>query len=88
MQAKINDRKGNCLRETSSNVHAISKSKIVESDYLSYSAQCRFFDDSVKDFPVARIHAETPFITGVLEALVVEDPIADLNNRQSRQRFG
>ncbi|GFO02232.1 hypothetical protein PoB_002873700 [Plakobranchus ocellatus] len=36
------------------------------------------FDDSVKDFSVARIHAETLFITGVIEALVVEDPIADL----------
>ncbi|GFO14298.1 hypothetical protein PoB_004080300 [Plakobranchus ocellatus] len=35
-------------------------------------------DQDALDFPVARIHAETPFITSVLEALVVEDPIADL----------
>ncbi|GFO38118.1 hypothetical protein PoB_006462300 [Plakobranchus ocellatus] len=34
--------------------------------------------ERLADFPVARIHAETPFITGVLEALVVDDPIADL----------
>ncbi|GFN74398.1 hypothetical protein PoB_000090400 [Plakobranchus ocellatus] len=32
----------------------------------------------VKDLSVSRIHAETPFITDVLEALVVEDPIVDL----------
>ncbi|GFO04669.1 hypothetical protein PoB_003117400 [Plakobranchus ocellatus] len=36
------------------------------------------FDGSVQDFPVVRIRAETPFIRGVLEALEVEDPIADL----------
>ncbi|GFO16504.1 integrase core domain protein [Plakobranchus ocellatus] len=36
------------------------------------------FDGSVTDFLIARHHAETPFITGVLEASVVGDPIACL----------
>ncbi|GFO03176.1 reverse transcriptase [Plakobranchus ocellatus] len=78
MQAEINGREFSCLRDTGSNVHAISKNKIAESDYISYSAKYRLFDGSVKDFSIARIHAETPFVTGVLEALVVEDPIAHL----------
>ncbi|GFO10093.1 hypothetical protein PoB_003659800 [Plakobranchus ocellatus] len=78
MQAKINAIEDSCLRNTGSNVHATSKNKIAESDYLPYSAKCRLFEGPVKDFPVARIHAETPFITNTLKGLVVEDPIADL----------
>ncbi|GFO40218.1 reverse transcriptase [Plakobranchus ocellatus] len=75
MQAKINGIEGSCLHDSGNNVHAISQNKIAESHYLPYSAELRLFDGSVKDFPVTRIHTETPFITGVLEALVVEDPI-------------
>ncbi|GFN88145.1 reverse transcriptase [Plakobranchus ocellatus] len=77
MLAKINGRESSCSRDTGSNIYAISKSKIAESNFLPYSAKCRFFDGFVKVNPVARIHAETPFIAGVLEALVVENPLAD-----------
>ena len=39
---------------------------------------CKLFDSSLRQYPIARIHVDTPYYKGEVEAMVVKKPICDL----------
>ena len=39
---------------------------------------CKLIDRTLHHYPVAKIHMDTPYYTGEVEVMCIEDPICDL----------
>ncbi|RUS78141.1 hypothetical protein EGW08_014089, partial [Elysia chlorotica] len=57
---------------------AYNKGATTTNTHVGRYTSCTMFDGSARKFPIAKINVSTPFITGVIEALVIEHPITDL----------
>ena len=75
---KINNTSATCLRDTGSNVNAVAARYVNIEQHVGRYTSCTMFDGSARKFPIAKVNVSTPFITGVIEALVIENPITDL----------
>ncbi|XP_006811999.1 uncharacterized protein LOC102803869, partial [Saccoglossus kowalevskii] len=57
----------------------VVKSKYVEKNQMTGEIKsCVLIDGTVKQFPVARIHIDTPFFVGFVSALCMDNPVYDL----------
>ena len=77
-QCTIGNIAATCLRDTGSNVNAVSSQFVNHKQYTGRYSNCTMFDGSSKTFPIAKIRVDTPFISGVIDVLVIGNPITDL----------
>ena len=74
----IGNTKVKVLRDTGC-TNAVVRSSLVRKDQLTRrQTYCALIDGTVKRFPVAMIQVDTPYYTGCIEAMCMENPIQDL----------
>ena len=74
----VSDMEVSVLRDTGCS-KAVVRSELVRSDqYTGQSQTCLLIDGTERHFPLALVDVDTPFFTGQVEALCMENPVYDL----------
>ena len=66
------------LRDTGCSGVVVKKSLVTPKQYIGQTQRCIFIDGSVHAFPMAEIYLDTPFFTGHVSAVVIENPLYPL----------
>ena len=78
VKGRLNDREVEVLRDSGCST-AVARLELVKPEQLTNQERsCVLIDGTVRRFPVAKICVDTPYYTGELEVLGVENPIYDL----------
>ena len=71
----VGDTAEEALRDSRCNSAAVKRS-LVRSDHMTRKiGDCVLTDNTVKHFPRARINVGTPFYTGELDVMIMNDPV-------------
>ena len=74
----INGKPGIVMRDTGASVAGIRRSFVQANQYLPRKMAVQLFDGQIKEFPLAKIHVESPFYNGSVECCVIDAPPYDL----------
>jgi hypothetical protein len=74
----VNNQQVSVLRDTGCTSVVVKRDLVADDQLLSDSAVCRLIDGTLRRFPIACIHIETPYYTGEVRAICMNDPISDL----------
>ena len=74
----IADKPVSVLRDSGATVVGVHKDYVSNSDLTGRTIPCYQFSGKVEDMPVARIHIDTPFLSGFVDAVVGSFPGAGL----------
>ena len=74
----LNDRKVQVLRDTGCSSAAVKMSLIKKHQLTGNDVTCTLIDGTQRRFPLARIQVNTPYFTGEVEAMCIENPLYDL----------
>ena len=74
----VGEQKVSVLRDSGCNTTIVKESLISEDEFTGNSQKCRLADGTIKSFRVAMIQVDTPYLTGRVEALCMENPVYDL----------
>ncbi|KAL3866326.1 hypothetical protein ACJMK2_043633 [Sinanodonta woodiana] len=66
------------LRDTRCTGVVVKRSLVRENQMLGWESPCMLLNQTIDRVPVAKIEIETPFLTGITEAMCMENPIYDL----------
>jgi len=66
------------LRDSGCSSAAVKRDLVQPEQMTGKVHICKLFDSSLRQYPIARIHVDTPYYTGEVEAMVVKKPICDL----------
>ncbi|KAL8620854.1 hypothetical protein ACOMHN_047025 [Nucella lapillus] len=66
------------LRDTGCSCGVVKASLVKEEDLTGQVQTCTLIDGTKREFPVAELVVQTPYLSGKLSALVMESPIYDL----------
>jgi len=66
------------LRDTGCSSVVVKATHVRESDYTGEYKCCVLIDGTVRKYPVAVVLVETPYYTGAVDALVMENPVYEL----------
>ena len=66
------------MRDTGASVAGVRKSFVHENQMLPDKTSVQLFDGSIKEFPTAKVHVESPFYTGDVICCVIDTPPYDL----------
>ena len=61
------------LRDTGSMIHAVHKDLVCKEDYTGEQLSLITFGGKIEQFSLAKIHVDTPFLSGQIVACVLED---------------
>ena len=75
---RLNNNDITVLRDTGCSSVVVRRNLIQDSQLTGEKEMCVLIDGTVRHFPVARIHVETPFFSGSTTALCMNDPVYDL----------
>ncbi|XP_072022506.1 uncharacterized protein [Amphiura filiformis] len=79
------------MRDSGCDAVAVRKRLVPEEKFTGVYDKCRLIDGTVRTFPVACLDVDTPYFTGHVHALVMNDPVYDLilgnNLRETRSPF-
>ena len=74
----VNNRPATVLRDTGCTSIVVRSDLIKHGQLLPNVVSCRLIDGTVKKFPIAVIEIVTPYISGSVKAICIENPISDL----------
>ena len=74
----IRNEKVSVLRDSGCNSAIIKKSLVLAEQYRSSKQKCILADGTVREFPVAEVQVDTPYFTGKVEVLCMDNPVYDL----------
>ena len=74
----LNDRKVQVLRDTGCSSAAVKMSLVKKHQLTGNDVTCTLIDATQRRFPLARIQVNTPYFTGEVEAMCIENPLYDL----------
>ena len=66
------------LRDSGCGGVVVKRSLVSEDQFTETIRPCVLIDGTVREFPEARIYVDTPFYTGTIHALCMENPVYDL----------
>ena len=75
---KIGTKRVSTLRDTGCSGVVVRSSFVLPEQYTGKSHICILIDGSSKKVPMARIHIDTPYYVGMVDAMCMEAPIYDL----------
>ena len=65
------------MRDTGASIAGVRKSYVQPNQFLPQNTCVQLFDGSLKDFPTARVHVQSPFFTGEVTCCVIDSPPYD-----------
>ena len=74
----LNNRKVQVLRDTGCSSAAVKMSLVNKHQLTGNDVTCTLIDGTQRRFPLARIQVNTPYFTGEVEAMCIENPLYDL----------
>ena len=74
----VNGFAASLLRDTGCTTAGVKKSLVMSSQYTGKVQRCRTFGGNIESFPLAEIQIHTPYFQGMIEACVINEPVADL----------
>ena len=74
----IGDWEVDVLRDTGCSTAVVRTSFMKDREYTGECRKCVLFDGTVREFETTKLAVSTPFFTGQLEALVMQNPLCDL----------
>jgi len=74
----LNGRRVKMLRDTGCNSAAVKKTLVAEGQITDKVRPCILIDGTERQFRVAKVHIDTPFYKGEVEAMVMDNPLYDL----------
>ena len=74
----LGDVKVKVLRDSGCSSAAVRRDLVQPEQMTGKVHICKLFDSSLRQYPIARIHVNTPYYKGEVEAMVVKKPICDL----------
>ena len=74
----IGDREVDVLRDTGCSTAVVRTSFVTDREYTGERRKCVLIDGTMREFETAKLAVSTPFLTGQLEALVMQNPLCDL----------
>ena len=74
----LNNRKVQVLRDTGCSSAAVKMSLVNKHQLTGNDVTCTLIDGTQRRFPLARIQVSTPYFTGEVEAMCIENPLYDL----------
>ena len=77
-QGKVNGRNVTVLRDTGCNAVVVRKSLVDDSQVSGEFQPCILMDGTVRRFPIAFVDVHTPYFTGNVKALCMNNPVYDL----------
>ena len=66
------------LRDTGCNSAAVKRDLIDDKQLNGKTSNCVLIDGTIRRFPLATVHVNTPYFTGFLDAMVMDNPIHEL----------
>ena len=74
----LNDKEVKVLRDSGCSTSVARRDLIRKTQFTNQERACILIDGTVKQFPVAKVYVDTPYYTGELEVLTMENPFYDL----------
>ena len=74
----VNGKPATVLRDTGCTCIGVHKKFVLQKDYTGKICSCKLFTGDIASVPTAMINITTPFISGRVEALVLDDPVVSL----------
>ena len=78
LPGRVGDRTVKILRDTGCSAVIVRRSLVDEAHLTGETGYMMMVDRTLKKAPIARINRDTPYYTGVVEALCLLDPLFDL----------
>ena len=75
---KVNGKEAIVMRDTGASVAGVRKTFVRDDQMLSEKTSVQLFDGTIKEFPTAKVHVESPFYTGEVVCCVIDTPPYDL----------
>ena len=66
------------LRDTGCTTAAVKTSLVLDHQFTGKETSCILIDGTQRRFPLARIQVDTPYYTGEVEAMVMNEPMYEL----------
>ena len=76
-QGLVNGNEVQFLRDTGCTTAAVKKSLVEDHQFTGNETLCTLIDGTVMKYPLARIHINTPYYIGTIEAMCMDRPIYD-----------
>ena len=74
----VNKKKVKVLRDTGCTTAAVNMRLVLDHQFIGEETSCTLIDGTQRRFPLARIHVDTPYYTGKVEAMVMNEPMYEL----------
>ena len=74
----VNNKKVKVLRDTGCTTVAVKTSLVLDHQFTGKETSCILIDGTHRRFPLARIHVDTPYYTGEVEDMVMNEPMYEL----------
>ena len=74
----VNKKKVKVLRDTGCTTAAVKTSLVLDHQFTGKETSCILIDGTQRRFPLARIQVDTPYYTGEVEAMVMNEPMYEL----------
>ncbi|XP_072033312.1 uncharacterized protein [Amphiura filiformis] len=78
VQGFLGSKEVQVMRDSGCDAVAVRKRLMPEEKFTGVYDKCRLIDGTVRTFPVACLDVDTPYFTGSVHALVMNDPVYDL----------
>ena len=78
MEGRIGDKEVKVLRDTGCSSAVVRSDLVSDGQLTGRSQACLLIDGTVREVPIARIHVETPYLTGEVDAMCMKASIYDL----------
>ncbi|XP_072037234.1 uncharacterized protein [Amphiura filiformis] len=78
VQGFLGNKEVQVMRDSGCDAVAVRKRLVPEEKFTGVYDKCRLIDGTVRTFPVACLDVDTPYFTGHVHALVMNDPVYDL----------
>lgn len=78
MKARLNGKIVTILRDTGCNSAAVRRSLVHKDQLVGRKMECKMIDGTVKPFELTRLEVESPYYSGTITAMVMDDPMYDV----------
>ena len=75
---RINDVEVNVTRDSGSTSCVVRTDVVREAQKTGSSYLCMLIDGTIKRFPMANVDLDTPYLSGKVQALCMDDPVHDV----------
>jgi hypothetical protein len=74
----VGTHKVNAIRDAGCTCVIVNRKFVSDDEMVGKTARCRLMDGYIMSAPVARVHIDTPYYSGEVEAMCVDNPVGDL----------